>query len=62
MANFNRDLGTLEAFFWDVILRRLATPDTVQQVASTFFGVQGPWYTVGWKMAVVIERRSRGRS
>lgn len=22
----------------------------------SFFGVQGPWYTVGWRMAVLIEK------
>jgi putative zinc-dependent peptidase DUF5700 len=57
MAHFNRDLRTLEGFFRDVITRRLATPDTVQAAASAFYGIQGPWYTVGWKMAVLIEQR-----
>jgi len=57
MANFNRDLRALEGFFVDVIARHLATPDTIQAVASTFYGIQGPWYTVGWKMAVIIEQR-----
>jgi len=55
LANFNRDVRTLETFFRDIMTRRLATPDTIRAVASTFYGVQGPWYTVGWKMAVVIE-------
>lgn len=57
VARFNEDLRTLERFFLDVIDHRLATPDTIQAVAFTFFGVQGPWYTVGWKMSVLIERR-----
>jgi hypothetical protein len=57
MAHFNQDLRVLEGFFWDIITRRLATPDTVRAVAATFYGIQGPWYTVGWKMAVMIEGR-----
>jgi hypothetical protein len=57
LANHNRDLRTVERFFLDVIARRLATPDTVRAVAASFYGVQGPWYTVGWKMAVTIEKR-----
>ena len=57
VAQFNRDLGTLDQFFASILDGRLATADTVQTIAFTFYGVQGPWYTVGWKMAVTIERR-----
>ena len=28
----------------------------INQTAYSFFGIQGPWYTVGWKMSVVIEK------
>jgi hypothetical protein len=57
VAQFNRDLGTLDRFFASILDGRLATADTVQTIAFTFYGVQGPWYTVGWKMAVTIERQ-----
>ena len=53
----NEDLRALERFFLDVMSRRLAGEDTVNAIAFSFFGEQGPWYTVGWKMAVTIERR-----
>ena len=26
------------------------------KTSFSFFGIQGPWYTVGWKMSVVIEK------
>ena len=57
IANFNQDLRTLEDFFLDVIDGSLPTDDEVRQRAFSFFGVQGPWYTVGYRMAVVVERR-----
>lgn len=57
MLNFNTDLRALEGFFLDIIARRLSTPDTIAAVGMTFFGTQGPWYTVGYRMAVVIEQR-----
>jgi hypothetical protein len=55
LANFNEDLKRVEKFFLDVLENRLAVED-VQRTASSFYGIQGPWYTVGWKMAVVIEK------
>ena len=55
MANFNSDLRLVEKFFQDVLDNKLNEEET-QKVAFSFFGVQGPWYTVGWKMAVVIEK------
>jgi hypothetical protein len=57
MTNFGRDLQSLERFFLDIIDGRLADEAQIVQEASEFFGVQGPWYTVGWKMAALIEQR-----
>jgi hypothetical protein len=61
MESFNKDLKTLEKFFLGVIDGRLKTEDAINERAYAFFGVQGPWYTVGYKMAVVIEKR-QGRA
>jgi hypothetical protein len=56
MANFNADLGKVEEFFLDVLDGRLKGEEAIREVAMSFFGIQGPWYTVGWKMAVLIEK------
>jgi hypothetical protein len=61
VANFDADLGQVEQFFKDVLSGKLATTDQINEVAFSFFGIQGPWYTVGWKMSVVIEK-TFGRS
>lgn len=55
VANFNADLKTVEEFFVAILENRLSKEE-IQKTASSFLGVQGPWYTVGWQMSVVIER------
>ena len=32
------------------------TDEQARETIASFFGVQGPWYTVGWKMSVLIEK------
>jgi hypothetical protein len=54
VANFGNDLRTVDRFFQDILANRLSEQE-IQQQAASFFGVQGPWYTVGWKMSVLIE-------
>jgi hypothetical protein len=56
VGHFDRDLAVLDTFFLDVIDGRIRGDDVAER-AFTFFGEQGPWYTVGWRMAVTIERR-----
>lgn len=56
LATFDGDLLVLTQFFGDVLEGKLIG-EAVTQKAMSFFGdVQGPWYTVGWKMATTIER------
>ena len=55
LANFNEDLKKVESFFLDVANNRL-TEEQTSTTGFSFFGIQGPWYTVGWKMAVTIEK------
>jgi Putative zinc dependent peptidase (DUF5700) len=55
VANFNSDLKKIETYFLDVLAGRL-TEQQIGETFASFFGEQGPWYTVGWKMCVVIEK------
>ncbi len=55
VANFDNDLKMVEKFFLDVLADRLSETQ-ISEAVSTFFGEQGAWYTVGWKMCVLIEK------
>lgn len=59
IAHFNEDLVRLEAFFQS-ILDGVGTEDSQRQQLFSFINTsevpQGAFYTVGWKMAALIER------
>ncbi len=58
VANAPADLRRVEAFLLDVLDRRVTDPDSIGRGGMSFFGVQGPWYTLGWVMASTVERTS----
>ncbi|MFM9905199.1 MAG: DUF5700 domain-containing putative Zn-dependent protease [Pyrinomonadaceae bacterium] len=55
VANFDNDLKTVERFFLDLKAGKLSDKEE-NEIARSFYGIQGPWYTVGWQMAVMIEK------
>jgi hypothetical protein len=55
VARFDDDLVLVQDFLRAVLAGELDEA-SAQKRAMEFFGVQGPWYTVGWSMAVAIER------
>lgn len=57
-AHAGEGMQQLSRFFESILERRLTNPDSVRARAMSFFGIQGPWYTVGYLMARTIEVRS----
>ncbi|HEY2025685.1 MAG TPA: DUF5700 domain-containing putative Zn-dependent protease [Gemmatimonadaceae bacterium] len=56
VAHASADIEELSRFFASVLDGRLTSADSVRERAATYYGVQGPWYTVGWLMAATVER------
>jgi hypothetical protein len=50
------DVRELSAFARDVLAGRISSADSVKRRGNSYFGVQGPWYTLGWLMASTVER------
>ncbi len=53
----DQELIQVNQFFLDVINGGFAKPEVADHVAFTFFGYRGPWYTVGYLMGSMIEKR-----
>ena len=60
IARIGEGFSGIEAFIRDVLEGRVTSVDSISRAAFSFYGEQGPWYTVGWYMADAIER-ARGR-
>ncbi|MGD8376119.1 MAG: hypothetical protein PVF68_08265 [Acidobacteriota bacterium] len=56
MAAFDRDFHRVREFLEGSLDGSLAGEERDATFRS-FYGEQGPWYTVGWKMAVTIEQQ-----
>lgn len=56
IAHAREDLETVDRFLTGVATGRLSDPDSIRVRGMSFFGVQGPWYTVGYMMAQSIEQ------
>ena len=54
MKNFNADLKKVEDFLVRVLEGKIEGAE-MQKEGFAFFGIQGPWYTVGWRMVSLIE-------
>jgi hypothetical protein len=55
IARVNEDFARLVSFFDDVSSGRLPEAEANER-GMAFFGVQGPWYTVGYTLTVTVER------
>ena len=56
IRDYDKNFHDVEQFFLDILDGRL-NGDAIRDRGFTFFGLVGPWYTVGWKMSVTIEKK-----
>jgi len=57
MKFVDQQLVQVNQFFLDVINGGFAKPEVADHVAFTFFGYRGPWYTIGYQMGALVEKR-----
>lgn len=55
IARFAENQKMLDDFFLKIVEGKLSNDESDKQ-AYGYFGMLGPWYTVGWRMAVTIEQ------
>lgn len=55
LAQFDKQFTGLNALFLSILDGKAGDEAALKQKLMSYFGVQGPWYTVGWKMAATIE-------
>jgi hypothetical protein len=57
LMHFNADVAALQLFFTEILDGKFKDDNAIMQRAAPFWGVQGAWYTVGYEMAALVERR-----
>lgn len=57
IARIDALMAEQNAFFLKVLDGQAGDDAAIGKKMMSYFGVQGPWYTVGWKMAVTIEHQ-----
>jgi hypothetical protein len=57
MMHFNSDLTAVQQLLLDILDGKLTDQTEIRKRAAPFWGVQGAWYTVGYEMAVLVEKR-----
>jgi hypothetical protein len=57
MKFFATEQAEVDQFFLDIIHGDFKNLEAADHEASTFFGYRGPWYVVGYRMAVTIEKQ-----
>jgi hypothetical protein len=57
MDSFAADFQKVQQFFQDVVDGRAGNTEEINKRAFAFFGSIGPWYSVGYRMAVLVEER-----
>ena len=55
--HFNADLKSVQALLLDILNGKLTADAEIQKRAAPFWGYQGAWYTVGYEMAVLVDKR-----
>lgn len=55
MISFDEDFYALDQYYCNLLSGKYDQKEALER-GMELFGIQGPWYTVGWKIAAVIEQ------